>query len=45
MTLYAGRLSTSDSPDIFAADGDFDDAGAVGVALPKVLFTSCKRLA
>ena len=45
MTLYAGRVSTSDAPDILAADGDFDDAGAVGVALPKVLFTSWKRLA
>ncbi len=44
LTLYAGRLSTSDSSDIFAADGEFDDAGAVGVALSKVLFTSWKHL-
>jgi hypothetical protein len=44
LTLYAGRLSTSDSSDIFVADGEFDDAGTVGAALSKVLFTSWKHL-
>ncbi len=44
LTLYAGRLSTSDTSDIFAADGEFDDAGAVGAALSKELSTSWKHL-
>ena len=44
LSLYAGRLSVTDTSVIFSGGVEFEDSGVAGVALSKELFTSWESL-